>query len=284
MEIWEVEEDQIIALIYEINRLGQSLLEFDEKEYSNYFSSRLAAITLSMLGLDGASPDSPAGESIGGDGISGDGVNGFDAGPYSYLFNSEVFLNENLIAEILAGIRQNSEDFYKTEAQTTQTESSVVWEIEERQLIDLIREIHRLGRVMARLEDDPYDAYFSTTIPDIILKMLGIPEDYSGTTPEDLPELVKSRDDDNKTGTDEKPEEERAKHPAAYSRAYDYDMFNYKMRDKTVKKFLDYTRKHRDEYRQIRAEQAKLGDKLHEPDAYDALYDEMINLAKNKNI
>jgi hypothetical protein len=45
MEIWEVEEDQIIALIYEINRLGQSLLEFDEKEYSNYFSSRLAAIT-----------------------------------------------------------------------------------------------------------------------------------------------------------------------------------------------------------------------------------------------
>jgi hypothetical protein len=194
-----------------------------------------------------------------------------------------VFLNENLIAEILAGIRQNSEDFYKTEAQTTQTESSVVWEIEERQLIDLIQEINRLGRVMARLEDDPYDAYFSTGLPEIILKMLGIPEDYSGTTPEDLPELVKSRDDDNKTGTDEKPEEERPEHPAAYSRAYDYDMFNYTMRDETIKKFLAYTRKHQDEYRQIRAEQAKLGDKLHEPDAYDALYDEMIKLAKSEN-
>jgi hypothetical protein len=162
MEIWEVEEDHLIALIYEINRLGQSLLKFDEQEYKNYFSSRLAEIALSMLGL-------------GGDGISGDGVNGFDAGPYSYLFNSEVFLNENLIAEILAGIRQNSEDFYKTEAQTTQTESSVVWEIEERQLIDLIQEINRLGRVMARLEDDPYDAYFSTGLPEIILKMLGTP-------------------------------------------------------------------------------------------------------------
>ena len=49
-----------------------------------------------------------------------------------------------------------------------------------------------------------------------------------------------------------------------------------------MKKFLDYTRKHQDEYRQIRAEQAKLGDKLHEPDAYDALYDEMIKLAKSE--
>jgi hypothetical protein len=94
--------------------------------------------------------------------------------------------------------------------------------------------------------------------------------------------LVKSRDDDNKTGTDEKPEEERPEHPAAYSRAYDYDIFNYKMPDEALKKFLDYKREHRDEYRQIRAEQAKLGDKLYEPDAYDALYDEMIKLAKKE--
>jgi hypothetical protein len=195
-----------------------------------------------------------------------------------------VFLNENLLREIFTGIRQNNEGFYKTMTGTAETESSVVWKIEERQLIDLIREIHRLGRVMGRLEGDAWDAYFSTGLPDIILKMLGIPEDYSGTTPEDLSELVKGRDDDNKTGTDEKPEEERPKHPAVYSRAYDYDMFNYKMRDETVKKFLDYTRKHQDEYRRIRAEQAKLGDKLHEPDAYDALYDEMIKLAKNKKI
>jgi len=275
MEIWEVEENHLTALILEINRLGQSLLEFDEEEYRGYFSSRLAEITLGMLGIDGNSNDSPAGD----DGISGDGVNGFDAGPYSYLFNSEVFLNENLLGEILAGIRENSEDFYKTKAQTTETGSSVVWKIEERQLIDLIREIHRLGRVMGRLEGDAWDAYFSTGLPDIILKMLGIPEDYSGTSPEDLSELVKSPDGDDKTET----EKEEVKHPAAYSRAYDYDMFNYTMRDATVKKFLDYTRKHRDEYRQIRAEQAKLGDKLHEPDAYDALYDEMIKLAKTEN-
>ena len=279
MEIWEVEENHLTALILEINRLGQSLLEFDEEEYRGYFSSRLAEITLGMLGIDGNSNDSPAGD----DGISGDGVNGFDAGPYSYLFNSEVFLNENLLGEIMAGIRQNSEGFYKAKAQTIETESSVVWKIEERQLIDLIREIHRLGRVMGRLEGDAWDAYFSTGLPDIILKMLGIPEDYSGTTPEDLPELVKSRDDDNKPGTGEKPEEDKPGHPAAYSRAYDYDMFNYKMRDATVKKFLDYTRKHQDEYRQIRAEQAKLGDKLYEPDAYDALFDEMIKLAKTEN-
>jgi hypothetical protein len=56
------------------------------------------------------------------------------------------------------------------------------------------------------------------------------------------------------------------------------------MRDETIKKFLDYKRKHRDEYRRIRAEQAKLGDKLYEPDAYDGLYDAMIKLAKSKKI
>jgi hypothetical protein len=249
-------------------------LKFDEQEYKNYFSSRLAVIALSMLGIDGTPPDSPAGS----DGISGDGINGFDAGPYSYLFNSEVFLNENLLREIMAGIRQNSEGFYRMKTQTTKTGSSAAWQIEERLIIDLIQEVNRMRLVMGRLEDGPYDAYFSTGLPEIILEILGIPEDYSGTTPEDLPELVKSRDDDHKT----EPEKERAKHPAAYSRAYDYDMFNYTMRDATVKKFLDYTRKHQDEYRQIRAEQAKLGDKLHEPDAYDALYDEMIKLAKSE--
>jgi hypothetical protein len=267
----------------EINRLGQSLLKFDEQEYSGYFSSRLAVITLSMLGIDGSPSRSPANDPAGDGGISGDGVKGFDAGPYSYLFNSEVFLNENLLGEILAGIRENSEAFYKTKAQTTESGSSIVWQIEERLIIDLIQEVNRMRLVMGRLEDGPYDAYFSTGLPEIILEILGIPEDYSGTTPEDLPELVRSRDDDNKTGTDEKPESERAKHPAAYSRAYDYDMFNYTMRDETIKKFLDYTRKHQDEYRQIRAEQAKLGDKLHEPDAYDGLYDAMIELAKSEN-
>ena len=48
------------------------------------------------------------------------------------------------------------------------------------------------------------------------------------------------------------------------------------MSDETLKKHLDYRREHRDEYRRIRAEQAKLGDRLHEPDAYDALYDEIL--------
>ena len=279
MEQWEVEEELLIALIYEINRLGQSLLKFDEGEYGPYFSSRIAVITLSMLGLNGTASGSPVGD----DEISGDGINSFDEGPYSYLFNSEVFLNENLIGEILAGIRQNSEGFYKTKAQTTQTGSSVVWEIKERLIVELIQELNRLRTVMGRLEDGPYDAYFSTDLPDIILKMLGIPESYSGIPYEDIHEIFKSPDDDNKTGTNEKPDKEKAKHPAAYSRAYDYDMFNYTMRDETVKKFLDNKRKHRDEYRRIRAEQAKLGDRLHEPDAYDALYDEMIKLAKNKN-
>ena len=47
------------------------------------------------------------------------------------------------------------------------------------------------------------------------------------------------------------------------------------------KKFLAYKREHQDEYRQIRAEQAKLGAKLHQPDAYDALYDKLIESAKN---
>jgi hypothetical protein len=270
MEIWEVEEDHLIALIHEINRLGQSLLEFDEEEYAGYFSSRLAEITLGMMGIDGTSAD-PAG----GDGISGDGVKNFDAGPYSYLFNSEVFLNENLIGEIMAGIRQNSEGFYKPKAQTAETGSSVIWKIEERQLIDLIQEINRLGRVMGKVDYKSYDTYFATDLPDIILKMLGIPEDYSGIPYEDYVELVKPGDDDNET-------EEETKHPAAYSRSYDYDMFRYKMGDETIKKFLDYKRKHRDEYRRIRAEQAKLGDKLYKPDGYDGLYDAMIELLKNK--
>jgi hypothetical protein len=284
MDMWEIEEDQMIALIQEINRLGQSLLKFDEKEYSNYFSSKLAWITLTMLGIVETSPGPPAGGMSGDDGSTDNGTEGFDAGPYSYLFNSEVFLNENLLREIMAGIRQNSKGFYKTKAQTTQTGSSVVWKIEERQLMDLIQEIHRLGRVMGTLQGDAWSAYFSTTIPDIILKMLGIPETYSGIPYEDMHEIVRSRDDDDKTGTDEKPEKERAKHPAAYSRSFDYDMFNYNVGDERLKKFLDYTRKHRDEYRQIRAEQAKLGDKLYEPDAYDALYDKLNELVKSGKI
>jgi hypothetical protein len=279
MELWEVEEDHLIALIYEINRLGQSLLKFDEQEYKNYFSSRLAVITLSMLGLNGTSSGSPVGD----DGISGNGINSFDAGPYSYLFNSEVFLNENLIGEILAGIRQNKGDFYRAKTQKEEGESSVTWQIEERLIIDLIKEVKRLGGVMARLEDDAWDEYFSTTIPGIILKMLGIPESYSGIPYEDLPELVKSRNKDNTTGTDEKPEKEKAKHPAAYNGSYDYDIFNYKMPDKALKRFLDHKREHQDEYRKIRAEQAKLGDKLYEPDAYDALWDAMIKSAKSEN-
>jgi len=275
METWEVEEDHMIELIYEINRLGQSLLKFGEAAYGPYFSSRLAEITLSMLGLDGASS-----ETAGGDGISGDGVNGFDAGPYSYLFNSEVFLNENLLREILAGIRQNSVSLYKTKAQTTETESSVIWEIDERLILDLIKEVNRLRLVMGRLEGDSYYAYFSTDLPNIILAVLGIPEDYSGIPYEDYAELVKPGDEDENTGTNKEPENERPQHPAAYSRAYDYDIFNYNMGDGSLKKFLNYTREHWDEYRKIRAEQAKLGDKLHEPDAYDALYEEMIKLAK----
>jgi hypothetical protein len=91
-----------------------------------------------------------------------------------------VFINENLLREIMAGIRENSEGIYKSKARTTETGSSAVWEIEERQLIDLILEVNRLGPVMAKLKGDAWDAYFSTTIPDIILKMLGIPESYSG--------------------------------------------------------------------------------------------------------
>jgi len=279
METWEVEEDHLISLIQEINRLGQSLLKFEEQEYKNYFSSRRAEITLSMLGLNGTASGSPVGD----DEISGDGVKGFDAGPYSYLFNSEVFLNENLLGEILAGIRQNSGDFYRAKAQKGEGESSVTWQIEERLIIDLIKEVNRLGRVMGKLDDDAWSAYFSTGLPGIILKMLGIPESYSGIPYEDFPELVKSRNEDNTTGTDEKPEKEKAKHPAAYDGSYDYDIFNYKMPDATVKKFLDYKRKHQDEYRRIRAEQAKLGDKLHEPDAYDAFYDELIKLAKTRS-
>jgi hypothetical protein len=271
METWEVEEEYLIALIHEINRLGQSLLEFDEKVYGPYFSSRLAGIALNMLGLDAAPDEKPA-----------DAPEGFDAGPYSYLFNSEVFLNENLLAEILAGIRQNSDGFYKTKTQIAETGSAVVWEIEERLIMDLIKELHRLGRVMGRLEGDAWSEYFSTDLPEIILKMLGIPEAYSGIPYENFHELVKGDDDGDNTGTNGGPEKERAKHPAAYSRSFDYDMFNYSMSDATLKKFLDYTKEHRDEYRRIRAEQAKLGGKLHEPDAYDALYDELIKLAESK--
>jgi len=282
MVIWEVEEDHVIELIYEINRLGQSLLQFDEKAYGPYFSSRLAEITLGMLGLDGTSAEPSVSGESGGEGISGDGVKGFDAGPYSYLFNSEVFLSENLIGEILAGIRENSDGFYSAKTQTGEGESSTAWQIEERFIIDLIKEVHSVGRAMARLEDDAWDAYFSTTIPDIILKMLGIPESYSGIPYDDLSELFEDGDDGDNTGPDGS-ENERPKHPAAYSRSYDYDMFNYRMPDESLKKFLDYTREHREEHRRIRAEQAKLGDKLYEPDGYDALYDEMIKLAKSKN-
>jgi hypothetical protein len=284
METWDVEEEYLIALIYEINRLGQSLLKFGEKVYGPYYSSRLAGIALSMLGLDGNSPKSPAGDTTVDAGNTGTGPEGFDAGSYSYLFNSEVFLNENLLAEILAGIRQNGEGFYKTKTRTTETGSAVVREIEESLIIDLIKELHRLGRVMGRLEGDAWSEYFSTDLSEIILKMLGIPESYSGIPYEDFHELVKRDDDDDNTNTNGGPEKERAKHPAAYSRSFDYDMFNYSMSDATLKKFLDYTREHRDEYRRIRAEQAKLGDKLHEPDAYDALYDELINAVKTGKI
>ena len=152
MEIWEVEEEHLIALIYEINRLGQSLLKFDEQAYGPYFSSRLAEITLSMLGLNGTSSGSP----VGNDEISGDGINSFDAGQYSYLFNSEIFLNETLLAEIMAGIRQNSDGFYETKTQTTETGSTVVWKIDERLIIDLILELNRLRLVLGKLEGDSY--------------------------------------------------------------------------------------------------------------------------------
>jgi len=268
MVMWEVEEEYLIALIYEINRLGQSLLKFGEQVYGPYFSSKLAEIALGMLGLDGARANKIADGAPGNTGSIDDEVEGFNAGPFSYLFNSEVFLNEALIGEILAGIRQNSRDFYKTKNKTTVTGSSAVWEIEERFIMDLIKELNRLGRVMGKLEDDAWSEYFSTVLPEIILKMLGIPESYSGIPYEDFPELVKKNDDG--------PEKGRTKHPAAYSRAFDYDMFNYRMPDAALKKYLDYKREHREEYRQIRAEQAKLGDRLHEPDAYDALYDEII--------
>ena len=268
METWDVEEEHLIALIYEINRLGQSLLEFGEGVYGPYYSSRLAVIALSMLGIDGNSPESPAGHPTVDAGNTGTGPEGFDAGSYSYLFNSEVFLNENLLAEILAGIRQNGDGFYKTKTRTTKTGPAVIWEIEESLIIDLIKELHRLGRVMAKHEDEPYGVYFSTNLPDIILRMLGIPESYSGIPYEDFHELVKKDDDGSEKG--------RTKHPAAYDGSFDYDMFRYSMSDETLKKHLDYRRAHREEYRRIRAEQAKLGDKLHEPDAYDALYDEII--------
>ena len=106
--------------------------------------------------------------------------------------------------------------------------------------------------------------------------MLGIPESYSGIPYEDFHEIVK-KDDDG-------PEKGRAKHPAAYDGSFDYDMFRYSMSDETLKKHLDYRREHRDEYRRIRAEQAKLGDRLHEPDAYDALYDEIIKVIETGKI
>ena len=94
--------------------------------------------------------------------------------------------------------------------------------------------------------------------------MLGTPESYCEASLEDL------------------FKEDRPRHPAEYDGSYDYDIFNYAMSDSSMQKFLDYKREHRDEYRRIRAEQAKLGHKLHEPDAYDALYDEMIKFAKNR--
>jgi hypothetical protein len=164
----------------------------------------------------------------------------------------------------------------RTKTQKTVTGPSVIWEIEESLIIDLIKELHRLGRVMARLADDPYGVYFSTNLPDIVLRMLGIAESYSGIPYEDFHELVK-KDDGG-------PEKGRAKHPAAYDGSFDYDMFRYSMSDETLKKHLDYRREHREEYRRIRAEQAKLGDRLHEPDAYDAFYDELVKLARSKEI
>ncbi len=261
METWKVEEDHLVALIYEINRLGQSLLEFDEKEYSNYFSSRLAEIALGMLGADGASAD-PNGEGA----ESGDGVKSFDAGKYSILFNFDYFLNENLLREALAEIRQNCMNSYKAEAQITENGSPAAWQIEEKLIIDLIRELARLGGVMAKTHHESYDTYFATRLPDIVLDMLGIPESYSGTIPEDML----------------KEKEDRPEHPAAYSRGYDYDIFNYVMHEDRLKKYLAYKREHQDEYRRIRAVQAKLGDRLNEPDGYDWLMDEMLNALKSK--
>ncbi len=259
MEQWEVEEDHLIALIYEINRLGQALLEFDEDEYKHYFSSRIAEIVLGMLGVDGAS-SGPAGDSA----ESEDGVRGFDAGHYSILFNFDYFLNEKLLREALGEIRQNCKDSYKTLAQTDETGAPAAWQIEEKFIIDLIMELARLGQVMARTYHKSYDTYFSTRLPDIVLDMLGIPESYSGTTPDDV------RDKD------------RPEHPAAYSRGYDYDIFNYNIGEEKLKKYLDYNREHQDEYQRIRAEQAKLGDRLYEPDGYDWLMDEMLNALKSK--
>ena len=57
MIVWKVSKEQMMALIQEINLLGQKMLKFDEKIFSEYFSSRLAEIVLNMLGLPGNSPE-----------------------------------------------------------------------------------------------------------------------------------------------------------------------------------------------------------------------------------
>ena len=94
MTTWKVEEDDLLLMIYEINRLGQEMAKFEPEVHNIIFSSRLAEIALNMLGIKETSisfslPD-----------MSGDS-GGFKAGPYSIIFNSIAFQNENLLPPFL---------------------------------------------------------------------------------------------------------------------------------------------------------------------------------------
>ena len=177
MTVWKVDEDHLAALIYEINRLGQEMTKFDPEIYGIYFSSRLAEIVQSMLGIDNNSSGLPAPDPSGNRCDTDDCAAGFCAGAYSAIFNSTVFLDEDQLKETLTGIRQTRDGYYRQDAEMMPDGSFSVWEIEQDHIQELILEINRLGRQMAKLDGEPYGTYFSTGLPDIILDMLGLPGD-----------------------------------------------------------------------------------------------------------
>ena len=236
MGVWDIEEKYLIALIYDTNRVGQALLDFSEEDYNKYFPSRLADIVLNMLGLGNSSDEPPETDSK--SNVNGKG-HGFKGGRYNNLFNDPEYLDEKLLREILAGIRHDPENVYKTKVPTKTDGASHIWEIEEDFIIELIQELNRLGQEMAGIEIEAWGTYFSINLPTIILEMLGIPDDYTEPiTEEDF------REDDNSY---------EKEHPAEFYGSFYYDMFNYPSfqgREK-LKQYLDGIKDRQDEFKKI---------------------------------
>jgi hypothetical protein len=240
---WETESAHLIALVHEIVDLGHRMKTFNRRARQLYFTGRFPLIALAALGIPVDFHDRTEKDLDWNlEHLAEDSAADY-TGPYASLFDLDPATGSTTICQLAEAFARGGGA--GCEAHADPGNPAGVCRVEHRHVKALIREIIVMGQRMARVDrfdPDAFGCYFSTSLPDIALDILGYPEDYTEPTAFEF-------NADTRVGPG----------PADYRR--DYDMFNYAsfLGEELLERVLGRIRSNREEYGRIKAAQKKIG-------------------------